>query len=158
MNDFLEQKLNTLKFKRLLPKNKALANYKPYVQSDNLIFISGQLPLTKEGIRYSGKIKKNFNVNEVKSAVELTTINLLWNLCDSIKANKKKIKKLKCCNLKGYLNCEEGFTEHPTILNYSSDLIVKVLGKDGQHSRVAVGVSSLPLNSLVEIESTFSIY
>ena len=75
MNDFLEKKLNTLKLKRLLPKNNALANYKPYVQSDNLIFISGQLPLTKEGIKYRGKIKKGLTQ---------TKLNLLLNLQQSI--------------------------------------------------------------------------
>ena len=158
MNDFLETKLISLKIDRNLSKNKTLANYKPFILSHNFVFISGQLPLTNQGIRYTGKIKKDTNLTLLQSAVELTTSNLLWNLCDCVKENDTIIKKIKCCSLKGYLNCEDGFSDHPKILNFSSDLIVKVLGEDGYHSRVAIGVSSLPLNSLVEIEAIFSIF
>jgi len=158
MNDFLETKLISLKIDRNLSKNKTLANYKPFILSHNFVFISGQLPLTNQGIRYKGKIKKDTNLNLLQSAVELTTSNLLWNLCDCVKENDTIIKKIKCCSLKGYFNCEGGFSDHPKILNFSSDLIVKVLGEDGYHSRVAIGVSSLPLNSLVEIEAIFSIF
>ena len=158
MNDSLEKKLISLKIDRHLSKNTSLANYKPFVLSHNFIFISGQLPLTNEGIRYTGKIKKNTSLNLIRSAVELTTSNLLWNLSDSVKEQTDVLKKIKCSSLKGYLNCEEGFSDHPKILNFSSDLVVKVLGEDGCHSRVAIGVSSLPLNSLVEIEAIFSIY
>ena len=58
MNDFLENKLNECKIKRYLPKNNPLANYLPFLLIDNFVFISGQLPITTNGIESPGKIKK----------------------------------------------------------------------------------------------------
>ena len=87
-----------------------------------------------------------------------STSNLFWNLSAAIENEKKKIKAVKCLNIKGYLNCKENFTEHPKILNETSDLIIKILGKkNGEHSRTVVGVNSLPLNSPIEIDGIFSL-
>ena len=58
MNDFFENKLNECNIKRYLPRNSSLANYLPFVLSNNFVFISGQLPITINGIESPGKIKK----------------------------------------------------------------------------------------------------
>ena len=158
MNDFLKKRLLSLNIERHLSTNLTVANYRPFILSNNLVFISGQLSLTDSGIKYQGKIKRKFVLDKIKDAVEIATSNLLWNLNDSIIDHKKKINKIKCCNIKGYFNCEDIFYDHSSLLNFSSDLIVKVLGKRaGEHSRSALGVSSLPMNSPVEIEGIFSI-
>jgi len=157
MNDFFEIKLNECNIKRYLPKNNSLANYLPFLLSNNFIFISGQLPMTKIGIEFPGKIKKNVVLSKYKKVMEITTSNLLWNLSDCIKDSKKKIIDVTCCSIKGYFNCDQEFEEHSALLNFSSDYIIKVLGSNGKHSRVAIGVSSLPKNSPVEIEGIFSI-
>ncbi len=158
MSDFLENRLKKLKIKRFLPKNTTIANYKPFVISNNFVFISGQLPLTKEGINSPGKIKNKINLNEYKKIMQITTANLLWNLNDCVKNINKDILRIKCCSIKGYFNSEDGFFNHSDLLNFTSDSIVEVLGDDGKHSRVAIGVSSLPKNSPVEIEGIFAIY
>ena len=67
MSDFLENRLKKLKIKRFLPKNTTIANYKPFVISNNFVFISGQLPLTKEGINSPGKIKNKINLSTYPS-------------------------------------------------------------------------------------------
>ena len=157
MNDFFEKKLNKFKIKRYLPRNTSLANYVPFLLSNNFVFISGQLPMTKIGIESPGKIKTEFVLSEYKKVMEITTSNLLWNLSDCIKDSKKKITTVQCCSIKGYFNSDQEFKDHSALLNYSSDCIVKVLGTNGTHSRVAIGVSSLPKNSPVEIEGIFSI-
>ena len=54
MNDFFEHKLNECNIKRYLPRNSSLANYLPFVLSNNFVFISGQLPITKNGIESPG--------------------------------------------------------------------------------------------------------
>ncbi len=157
MSDYLKTKLNFLSIKRFLPKNKTLANYKPFIHTQNLIFLSGQLALTQSGIQNEGKIKKEYDLNLIKNSIEIATSNLLWNLNDCIEQIDEDINNVKCCNIKGYFNCENGFTDHPSLLNFASNMIVNVLGNNGHHSRTAIGVSSLPLNSPVEIEGIFSI-
>ena len=157
MNDILERKLNLLNIKRQLKKNQTLANYKPYKHVNNFILISGQLPVESTGKLHSGKISEDISEKRIKIAVEIAASNLLWNLSDCIKNISIKVSEINCCNIKGYFNCNESFENHPVLLDYASNLIVKVLGKPGQHSRTAIGVSSLPKNSLVEIEGIFSI-
>ena len=157
MNDFFEKKLNESKINRYLPKNNSLANYLPFLLSNSFVFISGQLPMTKRGIESPGKIKKEVVLSKYKKVMEIVTSNLLWNLNDCIKDSKKKIIDVKCCSIKGYFNCDQEFEDHSALLNFTSDCIIKVLGQNGKHSRVAIGVSSLPKNSPVEIEGIFSI-
>ena len=115
------------------------------------------MPLTELGIKSPGKIRNNVNFRNYKDIMYITTSNLLWNLNDCIKNLNKNISAVNCCSIKGYFNCEDTFQEHSNLLNFTSELIVSVLGEEGKHSRVAIGVSSLPKNSSVEIEGIFSI-
>jgi enamine deaminase RidA (YjgF/YER057c/UK114 family) len=50
------------------------------------------------------------------------------------------------------VNSDPSFKDHPKVINGASDLILEVFGERGKHTRVAIGVSSLPLDSVVEIE------
>ena len=157
MYNLLEKKIQESKIDRYLKKNKALANYKPYIFSNNFIFISGQLPLTENGILHTGKINKDLEFPKVSNCIEVATSNLIWNLYDCVSDIKSEISTIQCCSVKGYFNCEETFEEHSKLLDISSNMIGRVLGETGVHSRVAIGVSSLPFNSPVEIEGIFSI-
>ena len=155
MSNFLSKKLLSLNLNR---ENDALsiANYKPFVVFEKLVFISGQLPFKKNKIKFTGKIDSELSNEEAEQSVYLSTNNLLWNLNDAI--DELKINRIKCINLKGYLNCTKAFKDHSSLLNLCSDLIIKVLGEvDGSHSRSVVGVTSLPKKSPVEIDGIFGI-
>ena len=155
MCNYLKKKLLELNLKR---RNEAtsLANYSPYQIFNNIIFISGQLPLEKNKLKYVGKLYQDIDLHDLQEAVSLATLNLLWILSDYLNLNKEH--KVKCINIKGYINCKENFEDHSLILNISSDLIIKVLGNEfGNHSRSVIGVNSLPKNSPIEIEATFGI-
>ena len=154
MSNFLSERLNSLNIYKN-SKQTNLANYKPYVITDNLVFISGQLPLKNESLLYNGKIGKTINEIETKESIEMATYNLLWTLSDAID-EYKKVKKTRCVNLKGYFNCIKNFEDHSILFNTASDIIVKILGnEDGSHSRSVIGVNSLPKNSPVEIDCIF---
>ena len=58
----------------------------------------------------------------------------------------------KIVRISGFVNSNESFTEQPRVINTASDLLVDIFGEKGRHSRIAVGVSSLPLNATVEID------
>ena len=47
--------------------------------------------------------------------------------------------------------------DHPKVINGASDMLVKILGNKGKHSRFAIGSNSLPLNMAVEIDAVVSI-
>jgi enamine deaminase RidA (YjgF/YER057c/UK114 family) len=54
----------------------------------------------------------------------------------------------------GYVNAVPGFPDSPAVINGASDLFVQVFGESGRHVRAAVGVSALPRNALVEVQTT----
>lgn len=59
--------------------------------------------------------------------------------------------------LVGFVNCVDGFTEQPQVVNGCSDLIGEVFGARGEHARSAVGTNALPLNVPVEIEAIIEV-
>ncbi len=61
-----------------------------------------------------------------------------------------KVKRI--IKITGYVNCDQNFTDHPKVINGASDLLIKIFGEKGKHTRVAVGVNSLPLGSPVEVD------
>ena len=156
MNNFLSKKLLSLNFlEGFTPKN--LGNYKPFIISENLVFISGQLPLAQNRVFCTGKVGVDVDEIKAKESIKIATYNLLWNLSYALE-NISNVKNIKCLNIKGYINCKDNFENHSTLLNSASDTILKVLGKEnGMHTRSVIGVNSLPKNSPVEIEGIFSL-
>lgn len=63
-----------------------------------------------------------------------------------------------CHFLSAQVNCPDGFTQQPAVVNGCSDLMVKVFGEQGNHTRSAVGTNSLPLGVAVEIEGVFELH
>ena len=157
MANFLSKKLIELNLGR---RNKlaVLANYVPFYIYENLLFISGQLPIENDQLKFHGKIDTDINTNEQSESIVLTTTNLLWTVSDAIDNSQNKIKEIKCINLKGYLNTSQSFKNHSILFNLASDLIINVLGKkNGNHSRSVIGVNSLPKESPIEIDAIFGI-
>ena len=106
MSNFLSKKLLSLNLNR---KNDAmsLANYKPFVIFEKLIFISGQLPFEKNKLKFTGKIDTELSDDEAQQSVYLSTNNLLWNLNDAI--DQLKINRIRCVNLKRILELYRNF-------------------------------------------------
>ena len=95
------------------------------------------------------KCQKIQSVNLAREAAKICIINGLAQL----KANLGSLDKItKFIRISGFVNSESDFTEQPKVINAASDLLVEVFGDMAKHSRIAVGVASLPLNSTVEID------
>ena len=133
-------------------KNKVAGAYIPFIHEGNFLFISGQLPINNNKVIFSGKIT-NKNKDYGYKAAQLCCVNILGLINTATKGNLNKIKR--CIRINGFVNCEKNFTEQPFVINGASDLIIKILNKKGQHTRTAIGVSSLPLNASVEIDAIF---
>lgn len=137
-----------------------LANYVQTKTALGLIFISGQLPfsaskvlVTEKTIVYKGKIGKDLTLEEGKEAAKICMINILNQLSIAVEDDIAKVGG--CLKLEIYINCESNFERHSEVANGASDLLIKILGERGKHSRIAIGVSSLPLNASVEIGAIF---
>ena len=120
----------------------------------NLIYISGQLPLDSKGNLIKGKIGKEISLEQGRQAAEICALNLLAQL-QKISGSLDKVKG--CIKITGYVNSIDSFTDQPKIINGASDLISKIFGDIGKHTRAAVSVNSLPLGAAVEIEGIFEL-
>jgi enamine deaminase RidA (YjgF/YER057c/UK114 family) len=131
-----------------------VGNYTAYKIVNNLIYISGQLPIDKNGEMIKGTIGKNLTLEDGQKAARLCILNSIGQLKNAIKDLDKVVQ---CIKMNGYINCTSEFTDHPKLLNSASDLLVTIFGNKGSHARAVVGVISLPLDAAVEIETIFEI-
>lgn len=123
--------------------------------SNNLVYLSGHLPQPAEGDLYIGKVGKDFTVEQGYDIAKVVGLNL----CATLKQNLGDLDRVKkVVKLTGFVNCVDGFSQQPQVINGCSELFVKIWGTDkGSHTRSAVGTNSLPLNVPVEIEAIFEI-
>lgn len=128
---------------------KPIANYVPSVKSGNLIFLSGQGPMTPDGDFISGKVGVDISVEEGYDAARMVGMQLLSALKSEI-GDLNKVKRI--IKLLGMVNAIDSFKDHPNVINGCSDLLVEVFGEKGKHARSSVGVASLPNQIPVEIE------
>lgn len=138
-----------------LPEVSApVANYVPFLHLNNMLFISGQLPMQDGRIAVTGRLGADLELPQGQEAARLCALNILAQA----KAALRDLDRIvQCLRLNGFVNAAPGFVDHPKVINAASDLIVEVLGPKGRHTRVAVGCASLPLGVAVEIDAIFAI-
>jgi enamine deaminase RidA (YjgF/YER057c/UK114 family) len=148
-----EEKITSLNLRIPDGKSTPLGSYVPITKVDNLIFISGQIPIdidsSNNDLKYKGKVGKQISIEEAQEAGKICCLNALSHLKNLI-GELDKIKKI--VKITGYVNSDEGFMEHPKVINGASDLLLDIFGEKGKHTRVAIGVNSLPLGSPIEID------
>jgi enamine deaminase RidA (YjgF/YER057c/UK114 family) len=144
----IDEKLASLNI--VLPSPpKPVGSYVPVVITGKLVFVSGQIPIKDGKVAYLGKVSKDISVENAQKAAKLCIVNALAQIKNEL-GSLDKISKI--VRVSGFVNSTPEFTEQPKIINAASDLIFEVFGVKGQHSRIAIGVASLPLNSCVEID------
>ena len=141
----IEEKLSSLGISLPIPPEPA-GSYLPVVLFGNLAFVAGQIPTEGKQVKFRGKVE---SVAMGQEAARLCTINALSQLKSSL-GSLNGIKRV--IKVTGFVNSDSSFTDHAKVLNGASDLLVAIFGEKGKHVRAAVGVSSLPLDSAVEIE------
>lgn len=134
---------------------QAVANYIPYTIAENIVVISGQLPMKDGNVAFKGKVGQDLSLEEGQAAARQCAINILTQLKAACEGDLSRVKQ--CVRLGGFVNCNADFTDQPKIINGASDLMVDIFGDAGRHARAAVGVNALPLNAAVEIEAIFLI-
>lgn len=139
-----------------LPKPaKPVANYVPFVVSGNLVFISGQGAVGPKGIEYPGRIGEQVSLEDGQQSARLCGLSLIAQLKEACGSDLDRV--VRCVRLGGFVNCVDGFTEQPNVINGASDLMVEIFGDAGRHARTAVGVNVLPLGLSVEVDGVFEI-
>ncbi len=133
-----------------LPATSApVANYVSAVRSGQLIFLAGHIPRDAEGKVIAGKVGREIDEAAAADAARTTGLALIATL----KAELGELRRVKrIVRVGGFVNSPDDYTRQPAVINGCSDLLVAVFGDAGRHARAAVGVNTLPLGAVVEIE------
>lgn len=145
----IAQRLSQLGIK--LPNTAVPAgSYVPYVLEKNLLWISGQVPFWNGKVKYCGKVISDVSMDDAIMAARLCGLNILAQIKTAL-GDLNRVEQI--IKLSGFVNSSSDFTDHPVVINGASDLMVDVFGELGRHTRVAIGASSLPLNSTTEVDA-----
>lgn len=128
---------------------KAVGNYTTIKRVNDLIYTSGHIPIT-EDIKYIGKIPNEQSTEDGYKAASLCAELTLATLSENY-----DLEKLIPLNVIGFVNCSDDYTDHPRVLNGFTDKLEEYF--NSKATRSAVGVSSLPMNVSVEVQTIFYI-
>jgi enamine deaminase RidA (YjgF/YER057c/UK114 family) len=130
------------------------ANYVPYVQAGDIVYVSGQVSSGPDGF-ITGKLGADMSVEEGAAAARNCAICLLAQVKAACDGDIERL--VRVVKLTGFVNSTVDFTDQPKVINGASDFLVEALGDAGRHARSAVSAASLPLGVAVEIEGIFQI-
>jgi enamine deaminase RidA (YjgF/YER057c/UK114 family) len=132
----------------LPPVAAPAAAYVPFVQTGNLVFLSGHIA-KKDGKPWVGQLGATLTTADGQAAARAVAIDLMGTLHAAVGDLNKVARIVKLMSL---VNSTSSFTEQHLVTNGASELIGQVFGAAGAHARSAFGVAQIPLGACVEIE------
>ena len=150
----VEQNLKNLKIDLPDPKNPVGAYVASRIIKD-LLYISGQISIDSKGNLIKGKIGQDLNLDQGYEAAKRCGLAIISQAKKACSGDLSKIKS--CVKLTGYVNSTDNFTDQPKVINGASEIISKVFGEKGLHTRAAVSTNSLPLGVAIEVDAIFEL-
>ncbi len=132
-----------------------VASYLPYVVTGNLIVVAGQVTLEDGKVKYTGRLGGDISIEDGEAATRLCARNVLSQVKAACGGDLDRVRQV--VRLNAFFNSTPDFLDHPRVMNAASDMMADIFGDSGKHTRVGVGVSSLPLGVPVELDGVFEI-
>ena len=157
MAGIIEARLAEMGIELAGPPPAPAANYVPYVVAGDMVFVSGQIPMTAAGLDtlIKGRVGVDLDIAAGAAAARLCATNLLAQVKSACGGDLDRL--VRVVKLTGFVNAPPEFGDQPKVVNGASDLLVEVLGDKGRHSRSAVSAGGLPFGCAVEVEGIFQI-
>ncbi|MGA7629707.1 MAG: RidA family protein [Terriglobales bacterium] len=115
----------------------------------DLAYVSGHAPFGDGAFQWRGKVGREFDISAGCRAAEAALLGALASLEHAL-GSLDRVRRI--VKLNGYVNCDPGFQDLPTITDAASKLLIRLFGENGRHARTTVGVASLPFGVAVELE------
>ena len=128
-----------------------IATYVRWVQSGNMLYVSGTGPASDQP---TGKLGADLTLEQGYAAARSTGLQIIATVKGAI-GDLDRVQRV--VKILGMVNSAPDFGDQPKVINGCSDLMVEVFGEKGRHARSAVGFVSLPGQISVEIEAIFEI-
>ena len=132
-----------------------VGSYVAYKIINNLLYISGQLPIGLDGKLTKGKVGKDLTLEQGQEASKLCVLNIISQAKKAMNGDLNRIKN--CIKITGFVNSTDNFIDQPKIINPASEMLTLFFGDAGKHTRAAVSTNSLPFGVAVEIDAIFEI-
>jgi enamine deaminase RidA (YjgF/YER057c/UK114 family) len=143
----VEEKLAAMGLE-LPPPPPAVAAYRPWCRTGNLVITSGQLPWHAGKMAFAGRLGESVTVEQGYQAARQCALNAIAQIKDAIGDLDRVVQIVR---LEGYVHCASGFRKHPDVLNGASHLLAEVFGERDRHSRLALGIADMPLDAAVQL-------
>jgi enamine deaminase RidA (YjgF/YER057c/UK114 family) len=134
---------------------KPVGAYVPAVVIGNLLFVSGQLPMSNGKLIAEGPVPSPVDMPKAQKAAGQCAVNALAIVRSELNGDWNRL--VRVVRIGVFVQCAAGFQDHSKVANGASELLQAAMGEPGRHVRAAVGAISLPMNSAVEAEFLFEI-
>jgi enamine deaminase RidA (YjgF/YER057c/UK114 family) len=129
-------------------------NYVEILQTGNLLFLTGMLPVVDHKPKYVGRLGKELDVETGRDAAYIAGLSALA-------AAKKHLGSLdrvsRVVRFSIFISTHGDFFDQPQVADAVSDLFRDVFGLEKIPPRIVLGVASLPLGLPVELEVIFEV-
>ena len=138
----------------LPPAPTPIGAYIESVQTGNLLYLSGVLPVIGHEPKFIGRLGREYNVEQGRAAARLATLNVLSAVRNHLGSVDKVTRVVK---LTAYMAAEPDFVAQAKVADASSEMLRDVFGEDKLPVRMVLGVASLPLGVPVVVEALFEV-
>lgn len=129
----------------------AFGQYAPAVLHGSQLWIGGHFGTRPDGSLHTGRCGEDVSVTDARDAARSAAVNLLATVRETLGSLDRVVRVV---HIYGVVNATPEFVEHTSVIDAASDVLVEVFGEAGRHTRLAVGVSSLPANLVLEVQAT----
>lgn len=144
-----EAKVKELGLEIPVPGKPSFSYIPGLLTDDGYIYVSGQLPMVNGEIKYKGKVGEDLTEEEGYEAAKICALNGL-GVVKSLIGTLDKVERI--IEVSGFVNAGSDYEDHPKVINGASDVLGDIFGEKGQHTRIALGASGLPLGVAVEVK------
>ena len=131
-----------------------LGSYIEAVQTGNLFFLSGMLPIVNHKPAYIGKLGDELDTKAGLDAARIAALGAIATARDYL-GTIDRIKRV--VRLGVFMVAGENFADHPKVADGASDLFREVFGAGNMSVRSVIGAATLPLGVPIELEIIFEL-
>lgn len=125
------------------------------VSAGRLLHVGGVLPFAEGRLQYPGRVGVEVRPDNARLAARAAALQALAIVRRELGGSLDRVRRV--VRVDGFVACGADFRDHSKVIDGASELFNQIFGPFGKHIRTAVGASSLPNNSCVEISVVFEV-
>lgn len=151
--DSAERRLRDLGIQLPAPPTP-FGTYVETVQTGNLLYLSGMLPVVDHKPKYIGRVGRELDTDSGRDAAYTAALGVLAAARQHLGSLDRITRFVR---LGVFIATSEDYVDHPKVADAVSDLFRDIFGIEKTSVRVIVGAASLPLGVPVELDVIFEV-